>query len=179
MSAMSLAQLERVEKNLRNLRRQMPQIPVNESLILRAAIILGRETNAVLDRLLKPAGLTEGEFRLLTSLLSQGGNACAGDMCAALAQSPSNLTRIADSLVERGYVNREPDSADRRRMMLTLHPEGRRLLDEMLPDVCREVTALFAGFTASDKQQMLQFFKQLLAGIDSFDARNATGEETR
>jgi len=176
---MPLSQLESVENNLRKLGTRLPQMPVNESLILRAAIILGRDANALLDRLLKPAGLAEGEFRLLMSLLAHGGNACAGDLCAALAQSPANLTRIADSLVERGYVSRDPDVADRRRMMLALRPEGERLLQEMLPGVCREVTALFAGFTGTDKQQMLQFFKQLLAGIDALGVRDAAAEEAQ
>lgn len=174
---MPLAQLERVESNLRKLGKRMPQMPVHESLILRAAIILGRDTNALLDRLLKPVGLTEGEFRLLMSLLAHEGSAFAGDLCAALAQSPANLTRIADGLVERGYISRDPDLSDRRRMRLALQPAGERLLHEMLPDVCREVTALFAGFTGADKKQMLQLFKRLLAGIDALDGRECSGEE--
>jgi DNA-binding MarR family transcriptional regulator len=62
-------------------------------------------------------------------------------------------------------------------MMLTLRPEGQRLLQEMLPGVCREVTALFAGFTGTDKEQMLQFFKRLLAGIDALGAREPAGDD--
>lgn len=173
---MPLAQLERVESNLRKLGQRMPQLPVVESLILRAAIILGRDTNALLDRLLKPAGLAEGEFRLLMSLLAHDGSAFAGDLCAALAHSPANLTRIADSLVERGYVSRDPDEADRRRMLLTLLPEGERLLHEMLPGVSREVTALFAGFTDAERKQMLESFRHLLAGIDALGPRDAAGD---
>jgi MarR family transcriptional repressor of emrRAB len=174
---MSLAQLERVESNLRKLGKVIPQLPVTESLVVRAIIILGRDTNALVERLLKPAGLAETEFRLLMSLLAHGGNASAGDLCAGLAQSPANLTRIGDSLVERGYVSRDSDPADRRRMLLTLLPRGRQLLDELMPDVCREVTALFAGFTSAQKKQMLQSFKQLLACIDALGARDATTGE--
>ncbi len=140
-------------------------------------MIFGRDANALHDRLLKPAGLAEGEFRLLMSLLAHDGNACAGDLCAALAQSPANLTRNADSLVERGYVSRDPDLADRRRMLLTLLPEGERLLHEMLPGVSREVTALFAGFSAAEKKQMLQFVQRLLAGIDALEVRDAAGDQ--
>lgn len=174
-----LAQLEKVENNIRKLARSMPELPVTESLIMRAAMILGRDVNALLDRLLKPAGLVEGEFRLLMSLLAHGGNASAGDLCAALAQSPANLTRLADSLVERGLLSRDPDEADRRRMLLTLLPEGDRLLQELLPGVCREVTALFAGFSKTEKQRMLDSFKQLLGGIDALGGRDASaGDES-
>jgi DNA-binding MarR family transcriptional regulator len=173
---MPLNQLESVETNLRRLGKRMPDMPVEESLILRAAMILGRDATALLDRLLKPVGLAEGEFRLLMSLLAHGGSASAGDLCAALAQSPANLTRIADALVERGYVSRDPDLADRRRMLLALLPEGERLLREMLPGVCREVTEIFAGFSGTDKVQMLQFFKRLLTGIDSVGERDSAAD---
>jgi MarR family transcriptional repressor of emrRAB len=170
---MPLSQLESVENNLSRLGRIMPQMPVHQSLILRAAMILGRDTTALLDRLLKPVGLAEGEFRLLMSLLAHEGKAFAGDLCAALGQSPANLTRIADALVERGFVGRDPDLSDRRRMRLTLLPAGERLLHEMLPGVCGQVTAAFAGFSSADQKQMLQFFKRLLAGIEALGVRDA------
>jgi MarR family transcriptional repressor of emrRAB len=133
----------------------------------------------LLDRLLKPAGLAESEFRLLMSLLAHDRKACAGDLCAALGQSPANLTRIADALVERGYVSRDTDVADRRRMLLTLLPEGERLLHQTLPEVSGEVTALFAGFTAAEKQQMLKFARRLLASIDALERREAQGDPGR
>jgi MarR family transcriptional repressor of emrRAB len=176
---MALAQLESVETNLRKLSKRLPQLPVAESLILRAAMILGRDATVLLDRLLKPAGLAEGEFRLLMSLLAHDRNACAGDLCAALGQSPANLTRIADALVERGYVSRDLDIADRRRMLLTLLPEGERALQQTLPGVSGEVTALFAGFTATEKKQMLKFAKRLLASIDALERRDAQGDPAR
>lgn len=176
---MPLAQLEKVESNMRKLAKGMPELPMTESLIVRAAMILGRDVNALLDRMLKPAGLAEGEFRLLMSLLAHGGNASAGDLCAALAQSPANLTRIADALVERELISRDPDETDRRRMLLTLLPGGHRLLQELLPGVCREVTALFAGFSNPEKQQMLDSFKRLLGCIDALGGRDASaGDES-
>jgi DNA-binding MarR family transcriptional regulator len=170
---MSLAQLETVEANLRRLHKSLPALPVTESLILRAAIIFGRDANALLVRLLKPAGLAEGEFRLLMSLFGRGGSAFAGDLCASLAQSPANLTRIGDALVERGYVSRDPDLTDRRRMLLTLLPEGERMLREMLPEVSAQFGALFEGFSRSEKTQLLVGLKKLLAGIDALDLREA------
>lgn len=170
---MSLSQLQRVESNLQRLSRHLPQLPVTESLILRAAIILGRDANALLDRLLKPAGLAEPEFRLLMSLLAHGGSASAGDLCSALAQSPANLTRVADALVDRGFVNRAPDAQDRRRILLKLRPAGEALLRDMLPGVSRGIESLFTGFSAAERKRMLASFKRLLAGIEARDAQVA------
>jgi MarR family transcriptional repressor of emrRAB len=167
---MPLTQLLHIEERLQKLRRKLPQLPATETLVLRAAMILGRDFNAVLERQLKPAGLTEAEFRMLTGLLAHDGHASAGDLCVALAQSPANLTRISDALVERGFVSRSPDTADRRRMLLTLQPAGEELIQRMLPQITPEVSAAFAGFSAAEKQQLLEGLKRLLAGIDALNA---------
>lgn len=173
---MPASQLETVEGNLHRLNKRLPQLPVTESLILRAAVILGRDTNVLIDRILEPAGLCEGEFRLLMSLMAHDGRGYAGDLGAAMGQSPANLTRLADSMVERGYLSREPDELDRRRMLLQLLPEGERLLHSMIPGVCREVTALFAGVSEAEKVQMLDGFKRLLTRIDAQESGSAGRE---
>jgi len=167
---MPLPQLLHIEDRLRRLRRKVPDLPATETLILRAAMILGRDFNAVLERQLKPAGLTEAEFRMLTGLLAHDGHASAGDLCAALAQSPANLTRISDALVQHGYVSRTPDTEDRRRMLLTLLPAGEELVQRLLPQITPEVSAAFAGFTAAEKTQLLEGLKRLLGGIDALNA---------
>ena len=164
---MPLTQLQHIEDRLRRLSRKLPNLPATETLILRAAMILGRDFNVVLERQLKPAGLSEAEFRMLTGLLAHDGHASAGDLCVALAQSPANLTRISDALVERGYISRNPDPVDRRRMLLTLQPTGEQLLHSLYPRITPEVTAAFVGFSAADKQQLLGGLKRLLTGIDA------------
>ena len=167
---MSLSQLLHIEDKVRRLKRHMPELPGTETLILRAAAILGRDLQTLLERRLKPAGLSEAEFRMLLSLRAHDGHACAGDLCAALAQSPANLTRLSDALVERGLVSRTPDTEDRRRMLLTLNPAGESLLQNLLPRIRPEISAAFADFNATEKKQLLMSLKRLLAGIDAITA---------
>jgi MarR family transcriptional repressor of emrRAB len=167
---MPLSQLLQIEERLRKLRRKVPDLPATETLVLRAAMILGRDFNAVLERQLKPVGLSEAEMRMLTGLLAHDGRASAGDLCVALAQSPANLTRISDALVARGLVSRHPDTEDRRRMLLTLEPAGEQLLQMLLPRITPEVSAAFAGFSAAEKRQLLDSLKRLMAGIDALNS---------
>ena len=167
---MPLSQLLQIEERLRKLARQLPELPATETLILRAAVILGRDFNAVLERRLKPAGLSDAEFRMLMGLRSHDGHASAGDLCTALAQSPANLTRISDALVERGLVSRSPDTEDRRRMLLTLEPAGQQLVQALLPRIAPDIAAGFANFTSAEKQQLLESLKRVLAGIDALHA---------
>ncbi len=163
-------QFERVETNVRRLSQTFADLPVTEVLLARAVIMLGRDINSLVERELKPAGLAEAEFRLLMALFSHGGTAFAGDLCGALAQSPANLTRISDTLVERGFITRNPDLEDRRRMLLELQPAGEKLVRALIPRIGPQIGAAFGDFTATEKKQLLASLKRVMAGIDAVNA---------
>jgi len=114
---------------------------------------------------------------MLMGLRTHDGHASAGDLCAALAQSPANLTRISDALVERGLVSRSPDTEDRRRMLLTLEPAAEQLLQALLPRISTQISAAFADFSATEKKQLLESLKRLLAGVDAQLAGGDTAQE--
>lgn len=174
---MPLPQFERVEANVRRLAQSFADLPVTEVLLARAVTMLGRDIHTMLERDLKPSGLAEPEFRLLMALFSHGGSSFAGDICAALAQSPANLTRLSDSLVERGLITRNPDLEDRRRMLLTLQPAGEKLVRSLIPIISPEISAAFADFSANEKKQLLASLKRLMAGLDSINTAAATSRE--
>ncbi|HYP78648.1 MAG TPA: MarR family transcriptional regulator [Steroidobacteraceae bacterium] len=163
---MPLSQLAHVEANLRGTARRVPQLPLTEIMICRVALILGRDLTAHLEQMLQPTELTESEFRVLMALFAQNGTASPGDLCGAMAQSPANLTRIADTLVSRGLVSRHLDANDRRRMQLQLEPAGERLMETLLPQMCTGVTMGFAAFSEAEKQGLLAGLKKLLEGIE-------------
>jgi MarR family transcriptional regulator, negative regulator of the multidrug operon emrRAB len=174
---MPLSQVAHVEKNLKGIRRKVPQLPLVEVMVLRVAVILGRDLHVLLEGLLKPARLTEAQYRVLLALFSHAGSACAGDLCAALAQSPANLTRVSDALVRGGYIKRGLHARDRRKIMLTLQPAGEKLLRGLLPRISGHVAAAFADFTAIEKKRLLADLKRLLAGIESSGARGHAGHK--
>ncbi|HMA12276.1 MAG TPA: MarR family transcriptional regulator [Steroidobacteraceae bacterium] len=164
---MPASQLPHVAANLRGIARRVPQLPLTELMICRVALILGRDLNSCLDRVLRPEGLAEPEYRVLAALYAQGGSACPRDLCAALAQSPANLTRIGDTLVRRGFVSRSLDAKDRRRMQLKLRPSGQRLLDKLIPAMSARVQDAFEGMSATEKKRLLASLTRLLQGIDT------------
>lgn len=163
---MPASQLPLVAANLRGIARRVPQLPVTELMICRVALILGRDLNSCLDRVLRPEGLAEPEYRVLAALYAQGGSGCPRDLCAALAQSPANLTRICDTLVRRGFLSRSLDEKDRRRMQLRLRPSGQRLLDKLIPAMSERVNDAFEGMSAAEKKRLLASLTRLLQGID-------------
>jgi MarR family transcriptional regulator, negative regulator of the multidrug operon emrRAB len=164
---MPLAQVLHVEDAAQRIGRRVPEMRVMESLICRVITILGRDITARLDQALQPVGLAELEFRTLLNIFSRDGTATPGDLSASLAQSPANLTRITDVLVERGLITRSTSGEDRRRTLLGITPSGEALLRELLPRMADYTNLLFRGFSSEDKTQLLADLKRLLGALDA------------
>ncbi|MGI8587439.1 MAG: MarR family winged helix-turn-helix transcriptional regulator [Chloroflexia bacterium] len=54
-----------------------------------------------------------------------------GDLAEKMKVSTPTISRMVDSLVERGYLERRPDPADRRKIWLTLTGQGTALAETM------------------------------------------------
>lgn len=54
---------------------------------------------------------------------SEGSKSSVSSICDASGSPPTTALRHIERLVEQGYIRREPDSMDRRRVHLSLSPE--------------------------------------------------------
>ncbi|HEX4025239.1 MAG TPA: MarR family transcriptional regulator [Steroidobacteraceae bacterium] len=143
------------------------EIPARETLILRLMVLLGREISALLEEILEPRGLSETEYRTLMMLVSQpDGIAHPSDLCADVAQSPANMTRVADGLYERGLITRVASEEDRRRTILRITPAGESLVRTLLPDTTERVRAIFAEMSQPARSALLEHLRSLLVRID-------------
>src|SRR5690606_36417011 len=83
-----------------------------------------------LDAVLEPHGLTTIQYTALTSLARHDGMTAA-----ALARhsfvAPQTMAQLVATLESRGWLERVPDPASRRRQLLSLTEDGRRLLAEL------------------------------------------------
>lgn len=94
----------------------------------RAARALARR----FDEVLRPLGLTNGQFSLLMSL-NRPQPASMGQVASVLAMDRTTLTACLKPLERRGLVKVSADPDDKRTRRLTLTPEGRKLLVKALP----------------------------------------------
>src|SRR5580698_3776186 len=143
----SASQFDMLEANLRALSARMPDLPFTEILLCRLLLHLGREMAANFEQKIRPFGLAEAEFRVLTTLFSQpDGVAHPSDLCARAAQSPANMSRISDALVSRDLITRVLSVHDRRRMVLRITEEGEHFVRQLLPKMHGPLRGLFAQF---------------------------------
>jgi DNA-binding MarR family transcriptional regulator len=123
---------------------------------------LQRATHATIHSLattLEPLGLTASEQNVLAAL-ADGDVRAVGELAAATGTKPSTLTSVLDRLERRGDIEREPDRADRRSVLISLTRTGRRTASTVQRAVTELETSALAGVTAG---QVAGFFAVTLA----------------
>jgi MarR family transcriptional repressor of emrRAB len=160
-------QIELMEANLQNLKQRVPDLPVSGILLCRLVLHIGREMAARFEQQMKPFGLAEAEFRVLTTLFSQPeGVAHPSDLCARTSQSPANMSRISDALVARGLITRVSSVHDRRRMVLRITEEGEEFVRQLLPKLHQPLRRMLKDFPEIEQRQLADQLKRLAAELD-------------
>ena len=161
------SEIELIEASLGRLRGRMPEMPLDEVLILRLILLLAHEFGLMLDHHIRPNGLGEAEFRALAALFSQPeGVAHPSDLCSRASQSPANMSRISDALVRHGLITRVACESDRRRMVLRITESGENLVREILPPMFAPLRGLYGAHSPEDKTLLITLLKRLAARFD-------------
>jgi MarR family transcriptional regulator, negative regulator of the multidrug operon emrRAB len=147
---------ELIESNLEELCLRMPNVPATSILLYRVILRLARLTAATFEQHVRPYGLKEVEFRVLTALYSHpDGMAHPSDLLATAAQSAANISRISDVLVNRDLITRVLSSKDRRRIVLRITQQGEELVRELWPILCVPPREMMRDLPESDQKQMI------------------------
>ena len=80
------------------------------------------------------------------------GSLSEGDLARMLFINPSTVSRMVYSLEQRGWLESSRDPTDRRKVMVTLTPEGRRTVRGMM-DQPAEVLARLADGLDGEKRE--------------------------
>ena len=84
-------------------------------------------------------------FKLIVlGSLYRDGPVIAAELAARERIRPQSLTRILASLKERGFVSRQPDGTDKRRLLISITEDGRKALEG---DIRRKEAWLAAAMT--------------------------------
>jgi MarR family transcriptional regulator, negative regulator of the multidrug operon emrRAB len=171
--------IEQIEVGLGHIASKWPDFPIAEVLLMRIIVLLSQEFTSLLDRRIRPYGLTEIDYRVLINLFAQpDGAAHPSELCARTAQSPANMTRIADGLVDRNLITRDLSAEDRRRMVLRMTEKGEALVRDMLPTHFASLREAFKDISRDDLQIATGLLKQLAATLGQQTvAMRATAED--
>jgi DNA-binding MarR family transcriptional regulator len=97
---------------------------------------VGRMATQMFDAHLQPAGLTIGQFGLLTQIYA---NAIAGSpltmkaLSSAVGMDPTTLNRTLKPLESENLIRTAQDADDRRARCIHITPAGRKRLERAMP----------------------------------------------
>ena len=105
-------------------------------------------------------GINPTDLNVL-NILSLGGRLTAGQLAQETGLTTASITGVVDRLEEAGYVRRERDPADRRRVVINL----------ILEPVLRDVVTVFAPMLEQWKQVAGSYTDEELELILGFQAK--------
>src|SRR5450631_282017 len=162
------SQFDMMEASLGRLRARMPEAPMAQITLTRLLLHIGRGMGGMLEQQIRPFGLAEAEFRVLTTLFSQPeGVAHPSELCTRTSQSPANMSRISDALVSRDLITRVLSVHDRRRMVLRITEQGEELVRQLLPKMSVPLREMLGNFPDAEQRELITQLKRLVVNLDA------------
>ncbi|NLB22457.1 MAG: MarR family transcriptional regulator [Clostridium sp.] len=109
----------------------------------------------------KAIHLTPSQFSVLFYLRRRD-NSSVTDVAKYFKISKPNMTPILDSLVKKGYLERNRDENDRRIIRLSLTPSGKVFYEDLKVANTSFVEEMFADYTAEELEQIIVHSSELL-----------------
>ncbi|MFD6155519.1 MarR family winged helix-turn-helix transcriptional regulator [Nocardia sp. NPDC060256] len=105
-------------------------------------------------------GLSGTESEVL-NLLGLEGARTAGEIARATGLSSGTTTGVLDRLEERGYIRRERDSADRRKVLVTADPDALTRVGAMFDAHEQTLSAVLREYEEDQLENVAEFLARL------------------
>lgn len=144
---------------------------------LSALINLVRASDWMIDKTsehIVASGLTLGQFAVLEAL-EHLGPMCQHILAEKLLRSGGNTTLVLDNLEKNGFIRRERQRNDRRRIEIHLTPKGRRLIERVFPEHAKVVEKWMAVLTPAEQDEL----RRLAAKLGRYAAQSGAGNDNK
>jgi DNA-binding MarR family transcriptional regulator len=126
----------------------------------------GKEARSRLAERLAAEGLRLWHMAVLAALADFGPHA-QRDLAARVAVDASDIVKVVDDLAEAGYAERARDSVDRRRVNVTVTPEGRTALKRLRAKAAVVQDEILAPLDGDECDQLHLLLSRVYDGITS------------
>jgi len=104
-------------------------------------------------------------YRACINLYPEG-NMAMGEFSSALSVPLSTATRIADWLVDHGYIQRFPDNDDRRVVRIALTEMGKELFKVIDRYIRQRMQQVLSSLTAEERTILLTLVSKVVSGLE-------------
>ena len=158
---------EYFERNIERISEKLEGMPKEQVVSTRLLFYVFKGVHERLNQFLADYDLTSTTFFALVMIYASEQNKINPcDLSDAVFSSRTNVTRFADELVERGWVERQASTEDRRRIELSLSPAGQALVEKVLPDNWEMIRALWSDFSQQEISELHRLLRKLAVGLD-------------
>lgn len=126
---------------------------------------------------LRPHGLSEGKFAILSLLRRAPGGLSPHELAARAGVARATVTGLLDRLERAALLRREADPEDRRMIRIRLTPEGAALAADLVATHARWIATLTGGLTGGEQARLGALLRKVWARTDAGRAQTE-GVET-
>jgi MarR family 2-MHQ and catechol resistance regulon transcriptional repressor len=108
------------------------------------------------------AGLSRARFNVLRLLYrAPERRMLMGDFAEEMNVSPTNITKLMDTLVADGLVVRVTHEIDKRKTWAQITEAGLKMVENALPSVAEHVDGLWAGLDEEEKRALIHLLAKM------------------
>lgn len=163
-----MSSFDATNKRLQNIHARIPAFPEDLMRLLRMTYHVQKRMKDLSNSVLRKYDLVDASYMVLAVLYgSENETSTASTLGEACMEKPANLTRVCNDLEEQGLVIRGNRPGDRRCVMISLTDAGRRLIEQVMPEVWQRTTRAYDGYTQEDLRLQEQLFRRQLENLDN------------
>ena len=143
--------------------RERPDLDTEPMQVLSRVTRLARHLDRARRAAFAAHALEPWEFDVLSALRRSGPpyQLSPGRLVTETLVTSGTMTNRVDRLTERGLVAREADPGDRRGVLVTLTPAGRRAVDAALDELLEQERALLSSLSPADARTLAAALRTL------------------
>lgn len=124
-----------------------------------------RLTQATLENVLQKFGLNYGQWSALR-ILVEADEVSVGDLSREAEMTSGAMTRLVDSLEERGLVRRYRSATDRRQVYVVSTPAAVEIVHAMIPVVTSAWSSLLNEVPTAEIAEMTGHLSKLITALE-------------
>lgn len=162
------------EQRLDIMEMRAPGQPRQEVILSRLQFMIYKKMNELINHNLQPYGINDTIWTALIMLYSSPDHFIfPSDLSHIIVSSRTNITRLADEMVEKGWMKRQGCEADRRKIILTLTEAGIALVEAIIPKQWAIYSEMWESFSSDEKNLMEAMQRKLAGTLSGLQARTA------
>jgi DNA-binding MarR family transcriptional regulator len=159
---------DEVDRLIEAWRRERPDLDVAPMEVLSRVSRLARHLDRARSQAFETHGLESWEFDVLAALRRAGKpyQLSPGRLLKETLVTSGTMTNRVDRLTARGLVERLPDPADRRGVLVQLTDTGRDSVDAAMADLLAHERRLLGSISERDQAKIARVLRELVGPFD-------------